>query len=167
VSSTEPVTVAFELEGERVEARLRRFGHRVVVRLRSGLTVSLEETSWLGAVAEAPPPEGALAAPMPGKVTAVSVEKGDSVRAGQVLVVVEAMKMEHPVTSPAGGVVLDVHVAVGQQVDSGDVLVVVAHSEIGSVGSSPPGPDGSVGADGSVGPEGSVGRDGASGGGDG
>jgi acetyl/propionyl-CoA carboxylase alpha subunit len=60
---------------------------------------------------------GTLTSPMPGAVLDVRVGEGDHVTAGQVLVVVEAMKMEHPVAAPADGVVTTVHVAVGDAVE--------------------------------------------------
>ena len=63
--------------------------------------------------------DGSLLAPMPGSVAALSVEVGDTVEAGQTLVVVEAMKMEHPLKAPFDGVVAVVHVAVGDQVGDG------------------------------------------------
>ena len=69
--------------------------------------------------------EGGLAAPLPGGVIAVAVAQGDAVTAGQLLVVVEAMKMEHRVTAPADGTVAEVRVAVGHQVAAGDLLVVL------------------------------------------
>ena len=68
---------------------------------------------------------GSLTAPMPGTVVQVAAEQGQSVAAGDVLVVLEAMKMEHAVRAPVDGVVADVLVAAGQQVDDGAVLVVV------------------------------------------
>ena len=68
---------------------------------------------------------GSLLAPMPGTVVRVAVAAGDEVAAGDVLVVVEAMKMEHRVAAPAAGWVTEVRVAPGQQVDTGAVLVVV------------------------------------------
>jgi propionyl-CoA carboxylase alpha chain len=68
---------------------------------------------------------GTLSAPMPGRVLTVHVAAGDTVAAGEPLVVVEAMKMEHRVTAPAGGTVVDVYVAPGDQVAAGDALVVL------------------------------------------
>jgi propionyl-CoA carboxylase alpha chain len=68
---------------------------------------------------------GSLTAPMPGAVVRVLVEPGDTVAAGQTLVVLEAMKMEHTVVAPAGGVVAQLLVRPGQQVDAGSVLAVV------------------------------------------
>jgi propionyl-CoA carboxylase alpha chain len=69
---------------------------------------------------------GSLVAPMPGSVVRVEVAAGDAIAAGQLLLVLEAMKMEHPVTAPAAGTVTEVAVAAGQQVTGGQVLAVVA-----------------------------------------
>jgi biotin carboxyl carrier protein len=67
-----------------------------------------------------------LVAPMPGKVVAVLVEVGGSVKPGAGLVVLEAMKMENEFRATGGGVVTEIHVTVGQTVNAGDLLVVVA-----------------------------------------
>ena len=72
---------------------------------------------------------GSLVAPMPGTVIRVSVEVGDEVKAGDVLVVLEAMKMEHGIKADADGTVGEVLVTSGQQVDSGAVLAVVSAIE--------------------------------------
>jgi propionyl-CoA carboxylase alpha chain len=69
---------------------------------------------------------GSLAAPMPGVVLDVRVEQDESVGAGQVVVVLEAMKMEHHVRTPTAGRVTDVRVKVGTQVETGQTLLVVA-----------------------------------------
>lgn len=75
--------------------------------------------------AEAPAVAGGLVAPMPGRVQRVEVAVGDGVEAGQLLVIVEAMKMEHRVTAPTSGQVSEVQVTTGDQVAAGDLLVVV------------------------------------------
>ena len=62
-----------------------------------------------------------LVSPMPGSVVAVNVAHGDTVNAGTVVVVVEAMKMEHSLTAPVDGVV-ELLVAVGDQVKVGQLL---------------------------------------------
>ncbi|MCA1711561.1 MAG: ATP-grasp domain-containing protein [Actinobacteria bacterium] len=62
----------------------------------------------------------------PGTVVRVAAEVGVAVAAGDVLVVLEAMKMEHPVRASVDGEVTEVLVAAGQQVDAGAVLVVVS-----------------------------------------
>lgn len=71
----------------------------------------------------APPAAGQVRAPMPGKVLRVLVEAGQSVKRGQELVVLEAMKMEQSLKAPADGVVKAVLVAPGQNVAVGAVLV--------------------------------------------
>jgi acetyl/propionyl-CoA carboxylase alpha subunit len=70
--------------------------------------------------------EGALAAPMPGKVIKLAVAEGAEVAAGDVLVVLEAMKMEHELTAPADGVVAELRVAEGDQVEAGAALAVIS-----------------------------------------
>lgn len=61
--------------------------------------------------------------PMPGKIVSVAVNEGDEVKAGQVLVILEAMKMQNEIAAPASGVVKKVHVKPGQNVEGKDVLV--------------------------------------------
>jgi len=77
------------------------------------------------ATTEAVETPGSLHSPMPGKVIRVEVATGDEVRAGQVLVVLEAMKMEHTLRAPYDGTVGEVDCRAGDQVEAGAVLVVV------------------------------------------
>ncbi len=71
---------------------------------------------------------GSLLAPMPGTVVKVAVEQGASVAAGEVVLVLEAMKMQHTVSTPTDGTVTEVNVHEGSQVAAGDVLAVVSTS---------------------------------------
>ncbi|MER5324052.1 acetyl/propionyl/methylcrotonyl-CoA carboxylase subunit alpha [Streptosporangium roseum] len=68
---------------------------------------------------------GSLLAPMPGTVLRVEVKSGEHVTAGQVVVVLEAMKMEHQITAPAAGTVSALNVAPGRQVEAEAVLAVI------------------------------------------
>jgi len=68
---------------------------------------------------------GSLLAPMPGSVVRVDVVEGDTVIAGQPLLVLEAMKMEHEIVAPSDGVVTTLPVAVGAQVDAGTLLAAI------------------------------------------
>ncbi len=68
---------------------------------------------------------GSLLAPMPGTVVKVAVGIGAEVAAGDVVLVLEAMKMQHTVTAPQAGTVTEVNVEPGAQVASGEVLAVV------------------------------------------
>ena len=116
---------------ELVDLELDGVRHRIAVAIR-GTTVDVD--SSLGSTSfEAVPrfvepgsqlAAGSLVAPMPGAVVRIEVAEGDPVAAGQLLVVLEAMKMEHPITAPAAGVVAVAAVAVGDQVDGGQLLVV-------------------------------------------
>ena len=69
--------------------------------------------------------DGAILAPMPGKVIAVDVAEGDTVTAGQRLMVLEAMKMEHALTAPFDGTVTELSASEGGQVQVEAVLCVV------------------------------------------
>ncbi|GAA0732856.1 ATP-grasp domain-containing protein [Sphingomonas sp. ABOLD] len=69
--------------------------------------------------------DGALLAPMPGRITAVDVAAGAQVTKGQRLVTLEAMKMEHALTAPFDGTVAELPVAAGGQVTEGSLLVRV------------------------------------------
>ena len=68
---------------------------------------------------------GSLVAPMPGAVSRLGAEVGDTVTAGQPVVWLEAMKMEHAVRSPKDGVLAELPVEVGEQVELGTVLARV------------------------------------------
>jgi 3-methylcrotonyl-CoA carboxylase alpha subunit len=67
--------------------------------------------------------EGAVRAPLPGKIIDLRVKAGDKVSKGQPLLVLEAMKMEHTLAAPADGTVKTVRYAVGEQVVEGAELV--------------------------------------------
>ncbi|MEW4449049.1 acetyl/propionyl/methylcrotonyl-CoA carboxylase subunit alpha [Qipengyuania sp. JC766] len=69
--------------------------------------------------------DGAILAPMPGKVIAVDVSEGQAVTAGQRLMVLEAMKMEHALTAPFDGTVTELSASEGGQVQVEAVLAVV------------------------------------------
>ncbi|MEG9269093.1 acetyl/propionyl/methylcrotonyl-CoA carboxylase subunit alpha [Qipengyuania sp. Mu-71] len=73
--------------------------------------------------------DGAILAPMPGKVIAVDVAEGDTVTAGQRLMVLEAMKMEHALTAPFDGTVTELAATEGGQVQVEAVLCVVEPSD--------------------------------------
>jgi len=79
------------------------------------------------AAAPASIPEGAetIKAPMPGTILSVNVKVGDTVKAGDVVCILEAMKMENEIMAPKEGKVVAVNVSQGSSVNSGDVLVVI------------------------------------------
>ena len=67
-----------------------------------------------------------VAAPMPGNILRVEVNQGDTVKAGQLLVVLEAMKMENEIVAPKDGTVAQVVTSKGAVVDTGSPLVIIA-----------------------------------------
>jgi acetyl/propionyl-CoA carboxylase alpha subunit len=67
--------------------------------------------------------DGSIRAPMPGRITQLSVKAGDRVTSGQPLLTLEAMKMEHALAAPFDGEVSEVAAELGGQVTEGSVLV--------------------------------------------
>ena len=67
-----------------------------------------------------------VAAPMPGNILKVNCTQGQAVKAGDILVVLEAMKMENEIMAPRDGSVAQVVVSKGAVVDTGAALVVLA-----------------------------------------
>lgn len=74
------------------------------------------------------PADGVLKveAPMPGSIVDLAVSPGDTVKEGEVLLILEAMKMENEITAPQSGTVYEVHVKAGDTVDSGEILVEIS-----------------------------------------
>ncbi|MCI2057905.1 MAG: biotin/lipoyl-binding protein [Oscillibacter sp.] len=72
-------------------------------------------------------PAGAekISSPMPGTILAVNVKAGDSVKRGQVLMILEAMKMENEIMCPRDGTVASVNTSKGSSVESGTLLCVI------------------------------------------
>lgn len=67
-----------------------------------------------------------VAAPMPGNILRVDVKQGDTVKEGQILIILEAMKMENEIVAPKDGTVAQVVTSKGAVVDTGSPLVVIA-----------------------------------------
>jgi len=66
-----------------------------------------------------------VVAPMPGKVLQLKVSEGDSVKDGDTLLILEAMKMENEIVANASGNIKKISVAVNDIVDTGDILMVI------------------------------------------
>ena len=91
----------------------------------TGLSVT-PKTPIASKPAVAPAATGAkVTCPLPGTIIAINVKEGDTVAAGQTLVVLEAMKMENNIDAERGGVVKQVLVQAGATVMEGDVLLVI------------------------------------------
>ena len=85
------------------------------------------------AAATAPAPAAAAApaggeqvtSPMPGTILSINVAAGDTVKRGQVLMVLEAMKMENEIMCPCDGKIASVNTSKGASVESGTLLCVI------------------------------------------
>ncbi len=66
-----------------------------------------------------------VTAPLPGNILSIKVQKGDKVKAGEVLVIIEAMKMENEVLAPCDGLVKEVLTSKGAVVATGNILLVI------------------------------------------
>lgn len=116
--------IATSPTGEAMLAPLRSDGGvGVPVRVRSDGDVMLGAASGPSGPPEADPQ---VKAPITGVVLSVSATVGQTVSAGDPLIVLEAMKMETVLESPRDGVIDAVHVEAGGQVRTGDVLIEVA-----------------------------------------
>ena len=69
--------------------------------------------------------EGGLVAPMPGKILKIMNKKGAKVKAGDTLIILEAMKMEHTIKASDQGIISDLFVKVGDQVENGSLLMKI------------------------------------------
>ncbi len=72
-------------------------------------------------------PQEIVEVPITGKITAVKVSIGSTVKEGDEICTLESMKMQNPVLSPVGGVVKELKVAPGQTVKSGETLAVIEY----------------------------------------
>lgn len=118
-----PTDVDVEIDGRRVRAPITVVDDVVHVTL-AGTTMTLSIVPRF-VVPGSEPPTGGLVAPMPGSVIEVRSAVGDRVTAGQVLVVLEAMKMEHHISAPFDGTVTEVPIGVGDQVENGALLLTI------------------------------------------
>ena len=92
-------------------------GHLIPVRAKKGDTAAGPVEEETGSAT--------IVSPMPGRVVGLRVKPGDSVKAGQGLIIIEAMKMENELKAPKSGIVAKVSVTVGMAVESGQELVVI------------------------------------------
>lgn len=130
VVAVEPGAYSLLLAGEAFEVRIEPTagGARLHIDGREYVAQFLDPRQWRrggGGAAGAEGRQNVIAA-MPGKVVRVLVAPGNTVVAGQGLLVVEAMKMQNEIKSPKEGTVERINVAEGQPVNAGEVLAVIA-----------------------------------------
>ncbi len=127
--------LAFQVEGEQIDLQYAGLRERVTVHAQGETdhvfaargAAAIVSRDLLAHAGEGQAEGGRLTAPMPGKVISFAVKAGDTVRRGQPLAVMEAMKMEHTIAAPADGIVAELLYAPGDQVgDGAELLKLVA-----------------------------------------
>ena len=116
---------AFEVDGRPHRALVARTRDRLLVAL-AGRVYTFETGEAVTASGDRGGRSGKVVAPMPGKVVAVMVALGDTVEAGQPVIVLEAMKMETTLVAEVPGRVTAVEAVAGTTVDAGALLVAIA-----------------------------------------
>ena len=117
--------IEFRLGGRSISALVKRTPEAVYVMSGGSTEKFLLPRLDVGELASAAGAGERIVSPMPGQVISVLVAVGDSVEAGQPLLVVEAMKMEHGVSAPRAGTVARLSCAVGDRVEDGVELVAL------------------------------------------
>ena len=113
-----------EIEGGKVAAPKKP---QVAAVPQAATNISVTPQTPIATKPAAPAAAGGLkvTCPLPGTVLSINVKEGDTVAAGQTVVVLEAMKMENNIDAERGGVVKQVLVQAGATVMEGDVLLVI------------------------------------------
>lgn len=99
--------------------------YEVAIELIDEATAKAAAPAAPKAAAAAPADGQAVTAPMPGPILDVKVAQGATVKKGQVLMILEAMKMENEILAPCDGTVVSLNVSKGNTVDTGAVLCVI------------------------------------------
>ena len=118
-------TFDLEFDGRRIRTDTWQRAETVHVFTKDGAT-QIQELDVLAHSGDGAGEGGRLTAPMPGKVVSFAVKAGDTVKKGQALAVMEAMKMEHTIAAPADGTVAELLYAPGDQVAEGAELLKLA-----------------------------------------
>ena len=121
----------YEVEVEKGEAVLQAEYEAALPTVPVNNVAAVPQTAPVAAApAAAPAPAGAasaaaITAPMPGNINAVKVTSGQTVKEGDVLIILEAMKMENEITAPKAGKIGQIYVQKGATVETGAPLVEV------------------------------------------
>jgi acetyl/propionyl-CoA carboxylase alpha subunit len=110
---------AVQISGE--SYRAADVGEDHVVVFEKGAAFEFSLLKW-GDGAEADESDGTVRSPMPGRIVSIAKRAGESIKTGETLLVLEAMKMEHALRAPVTGVIAELIVGEGAQVNEGVVL---------------------------------------------
>ena len=126
VAETSQNVAEVELNGKKYTVEVERAESVAVPHIAAPRPAAAAPVAAPAAAPKAAAGANSVTAPLPGSVTVVNVKAGDAVKAGQTLIIIEAMKMENEVLAPADGTVTAVHVSGGQAVQQGDALLDLA-----------------------------------------
>ncbi len=115
--------IDIEIDSHRFYAHITKAGSEIIINMPFGDVNASVLPRFIEPGNEVP--EGGLIAPMPGKVIDVKVKKGSKVKAGDTLVIIEAMKMEHSIKATETGKIAKVMIQLNDQVDNGATLLVL------------------------------------------
>ena len=118
------VTLGTQADTRRLALTIYQVGEQVSVFAQAG-SAQVTVVDTLSHAGEGHAEAGRLTAPMPGKVIAYLVKRGDAIKTGQPLAVLEAMKMEHTIAAPRDGTVAELLFAPGDQVSEGGELLTL------------------------------------------
>lgn len=114
------------VNGKAYDVAVEEIGADAPVQAAAPVAAPVAAQAPAAAPAPAPVAEGTkITAPMPGMILDVKVAVGDTVKVGQALFVLEAMKMENDVNSTCDGKVLSINTTKGTSVETGTVLAVI------------------------------------------
>ncbi len=121
-------TLRIEIEKQRYKALTENTNQSLTLYTEQG-QITVERFHWNKLDSQATLHQGQLTAPMPATVVAILKKIGEQVKAGERLIILEAMKMEHTIHAPTDGVLLDIFYAVGAQVSEGAELLSLSESD--------------------------------------
>ncbi|WP_454785907.1 acetyl/propionyl/methylcrotonyl-CoA carboxylase subunit alpha [Legionella sp. WA2024007413] len=114
----------------------KQYFHATIENKKESLTlytnqgqITIERFNWETLGTQTTAHKGQLTAPMPATVVAILKNIGEKVKAGDRLIVLEAMKMEHTIHAPTDGILLDIFYTVGAQVNEGEELLALSEAD--------------------------------------
>ena len=110
------------LESTSTDLKILLNGNPLTLKKHSKLSEILEKSAGRGGGGSA---QNSISSQIPGRVISVSISKGDSVKKGDNIVVLESMKMQVAIKSPRGGVIKELKVKEGQSISRNDVVAVL------------------------------------------
>jgi biotin carboxyl carrier protein len=117
ILNSTPVSCSAVIRGDHADIQLNQTFYKVRISRSKG-------TAGKG-LAEMEYREETIRAPMPGLVVSVRAEEGGTVKQGDAIVILEAMKMENELRSPVGGRIREVCITEGSKVEKGEILAVI------------------------------------------